>query len=69
MVATQKAVTWQIRSAPYRTMLRLTEFTDREVEVARDRLERLKLTRLPINPKTGFPRYAVYRNGIPVAAG
>lgn len=65
----KNAAAWQIQFAPFRTMLRLTEYTDREVEVARERLERLKLVTLPLNPETGFPRFTVYRDGQPVAGG
>lgn len=68
-MVTQNAVLWQIRFAPFRTMLRLPEYSDRAVEVARKRLERLKLHALPLNPKTGFPFFTVYRNGQKVAGG
>ena len=63
MKTLNKTELWQIEFHPFKTRLRLPAYTDRAIEVARQRLERLKQTRLPLSFKTGFPAFTVYRSG------
>jgi hypothetical protein len=49
--------------------LPLSEFSDEAMEAARQEAERLLGRKLPLDPKTGYPSFTVYRDGVEIGGG